>query len=202
MGLQFIERWTGAEASRLLLVCGGFGYLFYVLGGLLGERWGRRQVLVWTGLATGPLNFLFMLAEHPASIYIVYLLIYQITNGAWSGAGYAYWAESFPTRVRGTAIGSRGVAGNRQPEAEGVFLARDLWEARWFCSMGDVGRRLDVWQVDVRGYELEDPEPAAGSCSEPDRAAVRGPALSGRPIHERMIQSSASAAAGAGDTPP
>lgn len=113
--------WTGAEAGRLL-VCGGFGYLFYVLGGLLGELWGRRQVLVWTGLVTGPLNFLFMFAEHPASIYIVYFLIYQITNGAWSGAGYAYWAESFPTRVRGTAIGWLGAM-----SALGLILGTLLW---------------------------------------------------------------------------
>ena len=50
--------------------------------------------------------------------------------------------------------------------------------------------------------ELEDPEPASGSRSEADRPSVKGPALSERPVHDRMIQSSASAAAGAGDTPP
>jgi hypothetical protein len=38
----------------------------------------------------------------------VYFLIYQATNGTWSGAGYAYQAESFPTRIRGTAIGFLG----------------------------------------------------------------------------------------------
>jgi MFS family permease len=40
-----------------------------------------------------------------ALVAIVYFLIYQATNGTWSGAGYAYQAESFPTRVRGTAVG-------------------------------------------------------------------------------------------------
>jgi MFS family permease len=116
------NHWTGAEAGRLLLVCGGFGYLFYVIGGLLGERWGRREVLVWTGLATGPLNLLFMLADQPGSVWIIYFLIYQVTNGAWSGAGYAYWAESFPTRVRGTAIGWLGAM-----SALGLILGTLLW---------------------------------------------------------------------------
>src|SRR5205085_10558370 len=54
------DQWTGAEAGRLLLICGGFGFFFYILGGWLGERFGRREVLVWTGLATGPLNLIFM----------------------------------------------------------------------------------------------------------------------------------------------
>lgn len=116
------NHWTGAEAGRLLLVCGGVGYLFYVLGGILGEGWGRREVLVWTGLATGPLNLLFMFVHHAALIWVVYFLIYQATNGTWSGAGYAYWAESFPTRVRGTAIGWLGAM-----FALGLILGTLLW---------------------------------------------------------------------------
>lgn len=100
--------WTASAAARLLLIASGIGYFFYVLGGLLGERWGRRQVLVVTGLLTGPLNLLFMFLHGNVAIAIVYFCIYQVTNGTWSGAGYAYWAECFPTRVRGTAIGWLG----------------------------------------------------------------------------------------------
>ena len=36
---------------------------------------------------------------------MVYFFLYQATNGTWSGAGYAYQGESFPTRIRGTAVG-------------------------------------------------------------------------------------------------
>ncbi|MCA1718755.1 MAG: hypothetical protein LC781_18675 [Actinobacteria bacterium] len=43
-----------------------------------------------------------------ALVAIVYFLIYQVTDGTWSGAGYTYQAESFPTRVRGTAVGFPG----------------------------------------------------------------------------------------------
>jgi predicted MFS family arabinose efflux permease len=95
---------TGSQASLILLVCGGIGFFFYVLGGLIGERWGRREVLIGTGLLVAPLNFIFLFVNQYALIAIVYVLIYQVTNGAWSGAGYAYQAESFPTRVRGTAV--------------------------------------------------------------------------------------------------
>ncbi|MBV8526627.1 MAG: MFS transporter [Acetobacteraceae bacterium] len=100
--------WAASSAAQLLLVSSGIGYFFYILGGLFGERWGRRQVLVVTGLVTGPLNLLFMFLHNPVAIAIVYFCIYQATNGTWSGAGYAYWAECFPTRVRGTAIGWLG----------------------------------------------------------------------------------------------
>ena len=116
------DHWTGAEAGRLLLICGGIGYLFYVLGGAIGERWGRREVLIWTGLATGPLNLIFMFVHHALAVWIIYFLIYQATNGTWSGAGYAYWAEAFPTRVRGTAIGWLG-----SMFALGLIIGTALW---------------------------------------------------------------------------
>jgi MFS family permease len=100
--------WTAEQAARLLLVSGGIGFFFYILGGLLGERFGRRSVLVVTGLLTGPLNLLLLLVHQPAATAVIYFLVYQATNGTWSGAGYAYWAECFPTRVRGTAVGWLG----------------------------------------------------------------------------------------------
>jgi hypothetical protein len=42
-----------------------------------------------------------------------------------------------------------GIAGSRVPECEGVFLARDAWEAKWFMDMGrNRGvEHLDVWEV-------------------------------------------------------
>jgi MFS family permease len=100
--------WSASNAATLLLVCGGIGFFFYILGGFLGEKWGRREVLIVTGILTGPLNLLFMFLHSSVWICIVYFLIYQATNGTWAAAGYAYWAESFPTRVRGTAVGWLG----------------------------------------------------------------------------------------------
>jgi MFS family permease len=113
---------TGSQAGTLLLVSGGIGFLFYVLGGLMGERWGRREVLIGTGLLVAPLNLLFLFADQFALVAVIYFLIYQVTNGTWSGAGYAYQAESFPTRVRGTAVGFLGAM-----FAGGLLLGSALW---------------------------------------------------------------------------
>lgn len=113
---------TGSQAGNLLLVSGGIGFLFYVLGGLMGERWGRREVLIGTGLIVAPLNLLFLFTNQFALVAIVYFLIYQVTNGTWSGAGYAYQAESFPTRMRGTAVGFLGAM-----FAGGLLIGSALW---------------------------------------------------------------------------
>jgi hypothetical protein len=41
-----------------------------------------------------------------------------------------------------------GIAGSLEPEAAGVFLARDLDEARWFAEMGRSRHEsVDIWEV-------------------------------------------------------
>lgn len=100
------DHWSSSEASTLLLVSGGLGFFFYILGGWLGERFGRRSVLIGSAGLTVPLAVLFLVSGHTQWLLAVsYFFLFQTTNGTWSGAGYAYWAESFPTRVRGTACG-------------------------------------------------------------------------------------------------
>jgi MFS family permease len=120
--LTRVKGFTAAQAGMLLLVSAGIGVLFYLLGGWLGERWGRREVLIVTALLVPPLNLLFLLAHDHAVLVVVYFLIYQVTNGTWSGAGYAYQAESFPTRVRGAAVGFLGAM-----FAGGILLGASLW---------------------------------------------------------------------------
>lgn len=96
------------SAMALLLVASGIGYAFYVVGGALGERFGRQRVLTASAFASLGLNVAFYFASATWLIWVVFIVVYQATNGTWSGTGYAYWAESFPTRVRGTAIGWLG----------------------------------------------------------------------------------------------
>jgi MFS family permease len=117
-----VKGFTPPQAGTLLLVSAGIGVLFYLLGGWLGERWGRRQVLIGTALLVPPLNLAFLLAQDHALLVAIYFLVYQVTNGTWSGAGYAYQAESFPTRVRGTAVGFLGAT-----FAAGILLGAALW---------------------------------------------------------------------------
>ena len=120
--LTRVKGFTGGQAGTLLMVSGAVGFLFYVLGGILGERWGRREVLIVTALLVAPLNLILLLVQQPALVAVVYFLIYQATNGTWSGAGYAYQAESFPTRVRGAAVGFLGAM-----MAGGLLIGAALW---------------------------------------------------------------------------
>lgn len=89
---------------------------------MAGRALGRREVLIGTALLVPPLNLAFLLVQDHALLVAVYFLIYQVTNGTWSGAGYAYQAESFPTRVRGAAVGFLGAM-----FAGGILLGAALW---------------------------------------------------------------------------
>lgn len=103
--LTHYHGWKAHDVATLLLVSAGIGFFFYLLGGILGERFGRRSVLIVTGLITAPLNLALLLVDSHVAAAVIFFFCYQASNGTWSGAGYAYWAECFPTRVRGTAIG-------------------------------------------------------------------------------------------------
>jgi MFS family permease len=116
------KSFSQSAASSLLLVCGGVGFLFYVLGGWLGERYGRREVIMVTGFLVAPLTLLFLVAEQRWLVVAIYFLLYQATNGTWSGAGYAYQGESFPTRLRGTAVGFLGAV-----QVLGFIMGSVLW---------------------------------------------------------------------------
>jgi MFS family permease len=111
-------------ATALLLVASGIGFAFYVLGGALGERFGRQRVLLVSAARALALNVGFYFASAVWLVWVVYLLVYQVTNGTWSGTGYAYWAESFPTRVRGTAVGWLGAM-----FTGGLIIGSALWTA-------------------------------------------------------------------------
>ena len=115
--------WSSGQTGTLLLIAGGIGFFFYLIGGYLGEMYGRREVLVGTAVFVAPLNLLFFFYHPPTIVgWLIYLAIYQATNGTWSGAGYAYWAESFPTRVRGSAVGWLG-----SMFALGLFIGSGVW---------------------------------------------------------------------------
>jgi MFS family permease len=109
-------------AEALLLVASGIGFFFYVLGGALGERFGRQRVLVVSALASVALVVGFYFVHARWAIWLLYVFLYQVTNGTWSGTGYAYWAESFPTRVRGTAVGWLGAM-----FTGGLIIGSGIW---------------------------------------------------------------------------
>ncbi|PZF56173.1 hypothetical protein DEI92_15350 [Curtobacterium sp. MCBD17_034] len=100
-----VKGWTSDQVAVLLLVAGAVGVAFYLFGGFIGERFGRKSVLVWSAvaipfLATGVLVF-----QNVIVVAVLLFLLYQASNGTWSGVGYTYQAEVFPTRVRALAVG-------------------------------------------------------------------------------------------------
>jgi MFS family permease len=145
--LTKFKGFSSTEASTLLLVSGGIGFFFYILGGWLGEIFGRRLVMVISGILIAPLNLLFLYLHNFTAVCVVYFLIYQATNGTWSGAGYAYQGESFPTRVRGTAVGFLSAM-----QVLGFLLGTLLWTtligattptATWWIIA--IGFALGIW---------------------------------------------------------
>ncbi len=132
------------ETSVLLFACGGIGFFFYILGGWLGEIFGRRNVLIVTGILTAPLNLAILFAHTHVVVELVYFMIYQATNGTWSGAGYAYQGESFPTRVRGTAIGFLGAM-----QVLGFIIGTAIWTS----LIGNVGGTT-TWLIVAVGGAL------------------------------------------------
>lgn len=128
--LTTYKGYSDTDASKLLLISGGVGFFFYIIGGALGERFGRRSVLIWSGLAVAPLTVLFYFAASPTAVALVYFVLYQATNGTWSGAGYAYQGESFPTRIRGSAVGFLSAMG-----VLGFVLGSLLWT--WMSYLGN-----------------------------------------------------------------
>jgi MFS family permease len=99
------KNFTDHQASFLMLMSGGAGFFFYVGGGWPGEKIGRKTVVVLSAFLVAPLSLVFLYAQTYWLIVLDYFCLYQITNGVWSAAGYAYQSESFPTRIRGTAVG-------------------------------------------------------------------------------------------------
>lgn len=132
------------QSTAMLLVASAGGWFFYVIGGMLGERFGRQRVLIGSAVLLVALTALWPWLSGDFALWITYFFIYQFSNGTWSGVGYAYWAESFPTRVRGTAIGWLGAM-----FSGGLLLGSGVWTA----LIGNFSPVI-VWYVVALGFSV------------------------------------------------
>jgi MFS family permease len=142
--LTTYKHFSSSFTSTLLLACGGIGFFFYVLGGMLGERWGRRAVMIVSGVLVAPLSLIFLVVQQKWLVVAVYFLLYQATNGTWSGAGYAYQGESFPTRFRGTAVGFLSAV-----QVLGFVIGSVLW-----TILAGFGKPVLTWLIIATGVSL------------------------------------------------
>jgi MFS family permease len=127
------KHWSAGAAATLLLVSSGIGYFFYLLGGWLGDRFGRKRVLVGSAALVPVFALVFLVSPWFIVQAVTYFLLYQVSNGTWSGAGYTYWGESVPTRVRGTAMGWCGAM---------LMVGQLVGSGLWTLLIGTVGA---VW---------------------------------------------------------
>ena len=79
----------------MLLVAAGIGIAFYVLGG----RFGRQRILVASAVSTLALTVGFCFARAAWLIWVLYILLYQVSNGTCP-------ASATPTGRRASRPGS------------------------------------------------------------------------------------------------
>jgi AAHS family cis,cis-muconate transporter-like MFS transporter len=75
-----------------------------VLAGMLSDKFGRRNIYIASGLATAISLPVIYLYNTPGNI-IFLLTILGFLYGAQYGINSTYMSESFPTNIRGTAVG-------------------------------------------------------------------------------------------------
>ena len=75
-----------------------------ILAGYLSDKFGRRNIYIASGLATAISLPVIYLYNTPGNI-IVLLTILGFLYGAQYGINSTYMSESFPTHIRGTAVG-------------------------------------------------------------------------------------------------
>ncbi|MGH3321449.1 MAG: MFS transporter [Streptosporangiaceae bacterium] len=122
--LTNFQGFSDNDSTLILLVASAGGWFFYVLGGFLGESLGRQRILIVSAAVLVALTALWPWLSNTVALWVCYFFIYQVSNGTWSGCGYAYWGESFPTRVRGTAIGWLGAM-----FSGGLLIGSGVWTA-------------------------------------------------------------------------
>lgn len=75
-----------------------------VLAGYLSDRFGRRNIYIIAGITTAIFLPIIYLYNTPGNIVIL-LTVLGFLYGAQYGINSTYMSESFPTKIRGTAVG-------------------------------------------------------------------------------------------------
>lgn len=64
--------------------------------------------------------------------------------------------------------GAPGLASNELvPERAGIFVCRDIQEARWFARFAERRFSVDIWSIRSEGLMLEESEDGFLFCSRP-----------------------------------
>ena len=92
------------------------------------------------------------------------MLLVKRAAGTWFHTTFAENRASISRHgLDWTRMTDTGIAGSREPEAEGVFLCSNIESAEWFAQMGwRRGRPVDIWAVALDGAWLVGDPGASG----------------------------------------
>ncbi|AOL16545.1 hypothetical protein BFU36_07365 [Sulfolobus sp. A20] len=97
--------WPESEAIKLTLIGSAVIYFGYVSAGFLGDIIGRREVIAIGGIISALGVYLMTVSNSFWPMTIAWILAFYGNGACMAGAGFGYWAEVAPTRVRSTFIG-------------------------------------------------------------------------------------------------
>jgi len=163
--------WFGNFGLASFLVGGAIGGLFF---GILADRIGRRQTMVWSILTYSIFSGLHYFAMSPWHIVALRFFVAMGVAGEWAIAA-SLVAEVFPKRARAVAGGifhASSVLGAVMASVLGIVLDKAThW--RWAFLMGVLPALLVVWVL-VSIKESEKWQAATGGSSDDSTKKAKG----------------------------
>ncbi|ATY83971.1 MFS transporter [Kyrpidia spormannii] len=134
------------------LMYSGIMFLGYPIGSLLSlpiiERWERKAWICSTAFGMAVFGLLFAYSTSAAGV-LIFGFLYTAVSNIFSNAFHVYQAEIYPTRVRGTAVGS-AYSLSRLTSAVMPFVLVPLLQSRGAAAMyGVVALAMLVLIADI-----------------------------------------------------
>ena len=172
--LATLVDWFGNIGLASFLVGGAVGGLFF---GVLADRIGRRQTMVWSILTYSIFSGMHYFAMSPWHIIALRFLVAMGVAGEWAIAA-SLVAEVFPKKARAVAGGifhSSSVIGAVLASVVGMVLSKTS-DWRWAFLMGVLPALLVVWVL-VSLKESEKWEAATHGSEDDAKQKLKGGSL-------------------------
>lgn len=106
---QEARGWSFQDASRIIGISYLVGSAGYMLAAWAGEFWMRRRsvILIWIWLGAAAFAWTLWFADSIAATTVAFCVTTFFFFGA-TAVIFTFLAESFPTRIRATAVGFSG----------------------------------------------------------------------------------------------
>lgn len=109
--LRTIDKLNGLSVALVMLVACAFTFLAYNIGGLIGDRIGRRRAFVYQGVVAGTVGGVLLYAlmniEHPSILIAGALetVAFFLCGLVWGSGPHSYLNERFNTDTRSSGYG-------------------------------------------------------------------------------------------------